>query len=230
MYPHIFCPQHIMYILIYIMFMLISLYIFSHYINPKYYVILIKFFAILNLSLTFWNRLSVCNYELFTLKILPPSFCSTTGFLGSLALLFLNRNSKILHFLLFAGGLSGFSVTLFPDYIAQNISFFYDKTFSSLLYHTGMFYLLVLTIKLKYFIPLRKNWFAVPIGFIPYFIWGYIGNTYLGHANNMYLKESPIKDVNMPWYFVAIIFILIYTIVLFLLDKPNKNEQLPVSK
>lgn len=230
MTPQLYGLEHILFVVVTAIVFIVSPIIIRKYVPKKYYVWIIKGIAISVLILLIINRIVTHLWykNLTFLTFLPDSFCSTTGFVLSISVIFCKPDKYLYTFVMFAGALGGTLTLFYPDFLSEYPSFFTASPFTGMLYHSGMLYLFILSIALGYWKPTLSKVWCVIAGLTIYEIWGVFGNEVLGQQNNMYLKEPLIEGTPFSFWFVGILFILLCTIISLIFDyfviwRPNKK-------
>ncbi|MEG2917450.1 MAG: YwaF family protein [Clostridium sp.] len=229
MRPEIYGWQHLTFEAIFIIFLLVSLFYIKRFVDEKYYVYIIKIFAVVNLFFAILCRFSIFNFQL-DIRILPDSFCSVSSFLTAFCLLFSKKDSKILQFALFAGVIGGVVTNAYPEFVPNHEVFFNIETISSLLFHSGMVYLFIMTITLGYFKPTMKKWGAFPCGLYFYFLWGGLSNTYIGQVNAMYLNEPLMQGTIFNCYVTGVMLVIVYTTFIYVYEKIDARYEVKVTQ
>ena len=175
MNPQLFGKEHILYIVISILFAVgVCICAKKFAKTEKSQKIIMKCAGVLLFVTILANRLSlvfegdVANWK----KLITDSFCSTTSYVLSLTLIFGKKDNNVLHFVWFIALVGGIATTFAPDFIGQNPSFLYPPTILGLLHHTFSAICVVLAILFKYVNLTIKKWYCTLIGFVSYIEYG----------------------------------------------------------
>ena len=213
MNPEIFGWQHLVYLAIFVVFMVVNLILIKIYIkDEKAKDITVKVVASLLLVFIIWNRISVSiSHKSWTL-IIPDTFCGMSSLVLALACLIGKRDNEVLHFVFYVAILGGFLTIIYPDFIGQNPSFFYTNTISGLLHHSFAFYLCLLLLITKYFTPNYKKWPNLVIGFMAYITLGAFEMSVFGYYDAFYINNPILSGTPLNVWLLAIIFAVLYVL------------------
>lgn len=211
----IFGLEHILYMVIALVIMTIVIVLIKKFVPKEKVHIAIKIFAAMGLVLIIINRIVVSkSRDGNFLDFLPDTFCSLMGFILPLTILLFKPSTKIFQYAIFAGAIGGLITFVYPDFIVYFDNFFNIHPLTGLLYHTNMFFLFLLCVISKYYIPCFKNWTALPIGLAFMVVYAVFGNSVLEQSNNMYLNAPLLQGTPLTWWLVGILMIVLYTIIL----------------
>lgn len=215
--PKIFGIEHLLYVAIFFVIALATTILFKKFLkNESSIKVMIKVIAGLLLVWQIINRLSVCFMRNGgSLKMaLPNSFCSLSGIVLALAVLFGKKDSKIFNFIVYVAFIGGLLTIIYPDFVDQSNSIFYLPTISGLLYHTLMLWLSILLVMFKWFTPTLKKWYFLPLGLCCFMTYGLFLKDALG-VGAMYIGTPLISGTIFTWYFVGLLVLLLsYAIML----------------
>lgn len=211
----VFGIEHIIYMIVSLVVMIIALVLFKKFIPKDKTFILIKILAGIGLVLIIINRIVVSLSRDGTfLDFIPDTFCSTMGFVLPLVVLLCKPESKIFQFALFAGFFGGILTFFYPDFLVYFDDIFNIHPFTGLLYHTFMMFIFIASLVLGYFKPSFKKWTSFVTGLAFLVVWGSFGNTALGQSNNMYLNAPLISGTPFTWWLTGILLIILYTVII----------------
>ncbi len=218
--PKIWGLEHILFLIVVIIVATISLFLIKKYAkSEKSQKILIIICAIIHFSLVVWNRLAVCEYKCNFLEFLPTTFCGTTSFVFPFCIVFCKKDSKILQFVSSCAILGGFLTLVYPDFIGQDKSIFYDKTISGLLHHVFLVYNFILICMLGRYKPSMKNWNSLVLGLCCYMTYGIFSITIVGNSDAMVIYNPLIEGTIFNWLFTGFLFVILYTISLLVYER-----------
>ncbi len=218
--PKIFGLEHILFLVVVIVLATISLILIKKYVkSEKNQKILIIICAVIHFSLVVWNRLAVREYDLNILMLLPTTFCGTTSFVFPFCIVFCKKDSKILQFISSCAILGGVLTLIYPDFIGQDKSIFYDKTISGLLHHVFLVFNFILICMLGHFKPSMKNWNSLVLGLCCFMTYGIFSITIIGNSDAMVIYNPLIEGTIFNWLFTGILFIILYTICLLVYER-----------
>ena len=113
----------------------------------------------------------------------------------------------------------------YPDFISQNISFFYGATMSGLLHHTTGLYLCILLPLVNWFTPTYKKWLNLVIGFLAYITFG----TFLIHVLNLgsafYINSPILNGTPLTVWVIAPVFAVGYAIYMIALELLRRRKK-----
>lgn len=211
MNPQIFGWEHLTYLAIFIVFMVVSLILIKFYVkSEKAKLITIKVVAGLLLIFIVWNRISIAISNQSWTNIIPDSFCGMGSLVLALACLIGKRDNNVLHFVFYIAIIGGLLTMIYPDFIGQNPSIFYPNTISGLLHHSFAFYLCVLLLMLNYFTPNYKKWPNMIIGFMAYLTVGIFLMSVFGYDDAFYIYNPILSGTPLTVWLIAAIFAVVY--------------------
>ena len=212
-----FGPQHIIYLvvsfaLIFFFWWLCAKKLKTQEARDKY----IRISAICLIPFIALNRYLIHYY--LARPFMPQSWCAVTGLLFALCLIFEKKDGYLLQYFAPAAVLSGFFPTFFGDYLNEGYTFgwdtlFFPPTFTSLIYHSFMFYLGVQCFMFGYVHIDIKKIYMVPIGYGVEILYGLI---YLHFYPDGYTdalgKTLNVMNINKPallFFDAKVIFVLV---------------------
>ena len=230
MAPQILGWQHIIYICLFLVLAITGLIFAKKYAkSEKSQKIIIKSLGVALLIAIISNRISV----VFKTEIpdwtwiVPDSFCGMSSLILSLAVVIGKKNNDALHFvwlIAFAGGL----ITFFsPDFLDQNISFFYIPTITGLLHHTISWITVVFIITFDYLHITYKKWYCTLWGFSGYLSVGAFIISVLGHGDAFCIFNPVLEGTFFTFWGIAPIYLSVYAMILtlcYFLDKRKLNK------
>lgn len=233
MNPEVFGWQHLTYIAIFVVLAVVSLVLIKKFVkDEKVLTIIIKSVAGALFLAILWNRISIAIKNSNALYLIPDTFCGLSSTLLSLSVLIGKRNCGFLHFISYLGGVGGLITIIYPDFLSQNPSFFYSPTISGLLHHTIMFYLVILMLLTKWFVPTLKKWAWLPLGLCCVMTYGLFLMSALGFGGAMNITKPLLEGTIFSWWFTGILLIALSTLIMCAFDYFNiwrKNKKLKPS-
>ena len=233
MNPEVFGWQHLTYIAIFVVLAVVSLVLIKKFVkDEKVLTIIIKSVAGALFLAILWNRISIAIKNSNALNLIPDTFCGLSSTLLSLSVLIGKRNCGFLHFISYLGGVGGLITIIYPDFLGQNPSFFYSATISGLLHHTIMFYLVVLMLLTKWFVPTLKKWAWLPLGLTCVMTYGLFLMSALGFDGAMNITKPLLEGTIFSWWFTGILLLALSTLIMCAFDYFNiwrKNKKLKPS-
>ena len=157
--------------------------------------------------------------------LLPDSFCSASSYVLSLAIIFGKKNNNVLHFIWLIALAGGSIVTFYSDFIDQNPSFMYPPTFLGMAHHTLAAIVVILSFMLGYLSLTYKKCYCTLFGFTCYFAYGAFLYFVLGYSNPFYMAESAINGTPFTAWFIAPIYIAVYSVILLIVELVRKKQQ-----
>lgn len=211
MNPQVFGWQHLTYLAVMILLMIVGGVLIKLYAkSEKSKIITVKVIAGVLLALILWNRIAIAVSGKNWLRLIPDTFCGMSSLVLSLAVLIGKKDNNVLHFVFYIAFVGDILTIIYPDFVDQDPSFFYPNTISGLLHHTvGLFLCIVLLIT-NYFTPNYKKWPCLVIGFLSYITFGAFLMSVFGYGNVFYINEPILPDTPLTVWLLAVIFIAAY--------------------
>lgn len=213
--PEMYGIEHLLYLAISLSITVIGLIFAKRYIKTeKNAEIVVRCLGLILFALIMWNRIAICLYDGGIKEFLPNTYCGATSLAFSFCALFLKRDSKIFHCLVYMAIVGGLATLLYPDFIGQAESIFFSKTISGLLHHSMHLFLALLMLVTGYVKPCIKRWVCLLLGLCVYVTYGIFLVTALGYGNAMYLYEPIIGGTPLTWYFTGALLLIAHAISL----------------
>ena len=152
------------------------------------------------------------------MKLLTDSFCSTSSYVLSLAILLGKRNNNVLHFIWLIALLGGAIVTFYSDFIGQNPSFLYPPTILGIMHHTWAAIVVVLMLMFGYLELTYKKWYCILFGFTCYLAYGSFLMCVLDYGNPFYMTGPAIDGTPFTVWVIAPIYIGLHSLILLVLE------------
>lgn len=228
MAPKLFGLEHILYIVITMLFGGIGLFFAHKYAKKeRTQTLILKILAILLFVSVMTNRISqVFRYNLVRWYcIIPDSFCAMTSLVLSLAVLFGKKNNYVYHFLWLLGLFGGISTVIYASFVGQDSSFFYIPTITGLLHHSFCATLVVALLMFKQIDITYKKWYCTLFGFTCYLTIG----AFLMHTFNLsdafHIAEPLLPGTPLTAWFMAPIYAIAYSIILLLIEFYKRKKK-----
>ncbi len=106
------------------------------------------------------------------LNAIPNTFCSMTGFLFSIVVLFGKKNLYVYNGLWYLAIFGGLVSVVYPDFISQGTTIWHLNTMAALVYHGVMFFLCIAMGMFKVFRPSIKRSWVFPLTIALYIAFG----------------------------------------------------------
>ena len=227
MNPQVFGKEHLIYIAVSLLVTFAACFLSARYVKTeKAKNVVIKVAAAILLITIFSNRLAlVFEYEDASwLKLLTDSFCSTSSYVLSLAILFGKKNNVVLHFIWMIALVGGSIVTFYADFIGQNPSFMYPPTILGMMHHTISAIVVILLFIFGYINLTYKKWYCTLFGFTCYFAYGGFLHFVLDYSNPFYMAEPAISGTPFTAWVIAPIYVALYSLVLLITELVRKRK------
>lgn len=227
MNPQVFGKEHLIYIGASLLVTFLVWFLSKRYArSEKAKAFVIKISAAILFVIIFSNRLAlVFEYDTADwLKLLPDSFCSTSSYVMSIALLLGKKNNNVLHFIWMIALAGGAITTFYPDFIGQNPSFLYPSTILGMMHHTWSMILVVLMLMLGYLKLNYKKWYCTIIGFTSYLSFGAFLMCVLDYDNPFYMTGPALDGTPFTVWGIAPIYIAVYTVVLLVTELVRRRR------
>ncbi len=162
-------------------------------------------------------------------KLITDSFCSTSSYVLSLAILFGKKNNNVLHFIWLIALAGGTITTFYPNFIGQNPSFMYPPTILGMMHHTWSAIVVVLVFMNGYLTLTYKKWYCTLFGFTSYLAYGAFLMCVLKYSNPFYMTAPVIEGTVLTAWAMAPIYIAVYALIMLAVElfrhRRNKKEQ-----
>lgn len=231
--------EHIVYMIVTIGIMVLGVWLIHRFVkNQK--IILIVTSSVLLISIIL-NRIAIAiRYSNFW-QLIPTSLCGATSLLFPISIfIFINKNLDhiVFHWYVYSALIGGVIAIFYPTFLGQDnpygsgipSSFWYLPSITGMLHHTISIFLAVLLISFFNFRPKLKYWYAIPVGYIIYIVFGLftIQVTNLNDSMNIYEPIIP----GLTWYLLLVIITIISFLIILFYEKmvqkkwKNINEKI----
>ena len=160
-------------------------------------------------------------------KLITDSFCSTSSYVLSLALIFGRKNNNVLHFIWLVALAGGTITTFYPNFIGQNPSFMYPPTILGMMHHTWSAVVVVLMFMNGYLTLTYKKWYCTLFGFTAYLAYGAFLMCVLKYENPFYMTAPAISGTVFTAWAIAPIYIAVYALIILAVEcfRLRKNKK-----
>ena len=221
MNPQVFGKEHLIYVIVSIIVTLAVCILSKLFIKTeKAKTIFIKISGLILFIIIFSNRLAlVFEYDKANwMKLITDSFCSTSSYVLSLALLIGKRNNNVLHFIWLVALAGGAITTFYPNFIDQNPSFMYPPTILGMMHHTWSAIVVILMFLHGYLNLTYKKWYCTLIGFMAYLSYGAFLMCVLKFNNPFYMTGPAIDGTIFTAWVIAPIYIVVYSLIMLVVE------------
>lgn len=221
MNPQVFGPEHLTYVAVSILTAAAVFVLTKKFAKTeKAKNVVTKVSAAILFLIIFTNRMAlVYEYgEPNWKKLLTDSFCSTSSYVLSLALLFGKKNNNVLHFIWLVALAGGVITTFYPNFIGQNPSFMYPPTILGMMHHTWSAIVVVLIFMNGYLTLTYKKWYCTLFGFTSYLAYGSFLMCVLEYGNPFYMTGPAIDGTVFTAWVIAPIYISVYALIIFAVE------------
>lgn len=225
MAPKIFGIEHIIYMVISFGLMIAGLIVIKKFCKTeKSKTLTIKISGLVLLLVILLNRYA-CTLCWENEPFLPSSICGLASLVFAIMIIVCKKDSTALHFIIYTALLGGLISTVYPTYIGQGPTIFYFPTITSLLHHTIDIFCAILLFETGYVSPNIKKWYAWPLGYCTFVVYGLFMIKYMGKADAMSINSPLISGTILNWFYMGLIFLALYTVFLIIFDliKNKKN-------
>lgn len=226
MNPQVFGKEHLIYISLSIIVALAVCILSKIFIKKeKAKTILIKISGLILFIIILTNRLAlVFEYDKANwMKLITDSFCSTSSYVLSIALLIGKKNNKVLHFIWLVALAGGAITTFYPNFIDQNPSFMYPPTILGMMHHTWSAIVVILMFLHGYLNLTYKKWYCTLIGFMAYLSYGAFLMCVLKYDNPFYMTGPAIDGTIFTAWVIAPIYIVVYSLIILIVEFVRKK-------
>lgn len=227
MNPQVFGTEHLLYIAVSIVTALVACLLTGRFAKTeKAQNAVIKFAGGVLFAIIFANRLAlVFEYEEANwLKLITDSFCSTSSYVLSLALIFGKRDNKVLHFAWLIALAGGTITTFYPNFIGQHPSFLYPPTILGMMHHTWSAIVVVLLFICNYLHLTYKKWYCTAVGFAAYLLLGVFLMFVLDYSNPFYMVEPALDGTIFTVWVIAPIYMAVYALILWIVELVRRRK------
>ncbi len=204
----IYGTEHIVFLIIVIPLMIASMYMVKRFANtPKKLSYTVKVIGILFLASILWNRISTSIFAEGWQYFLPSSYCGMSSFALSISLLVLKKDHPIFHCVIYISLLGGLLTLIYPDFIVNSSSIFYQPTISGLLHHSFLVFVPLMLVYTNYVKPELKKYYILPLGMASYITFGVFEITVLNYSDAMYLFEPVLEGTMFNWFGFTLLFL-----------------------
>lgn len=217
----VFGIEHIIYLVVAICIMVTALVLTKLYAkSEKAQGIIVRVTGGLLLCAILWNRISISlkTNPANWMFLIPESVCGMTSLLLSLALIFGKRDNIALHYLVYVGFIGGLITMIYPDFLGQADTIWYQPTISGLIHHTLCFFATLLVFVVGWFRPDYHKWYAALIGFMTYITLGAFFMSVLGMDSAFYINKPALSGTIFNIWMIAVIFMVVYAIFMFVVE------------
>ena len=223
--PQIYGIEHILYLLVTISIMTaLTILIDKKVHTTKQKEVTVKLIGVALLLAILWNRTSIAILRNGISSFLPGTFCGASSFALAIAVLICKKDSPVFHSVAYTGLLGSILTLVYPDFIGQDVSFFYPMTISGLVHHTVTFFLVLIMIRTGYLKPELKKWHLLPLGLSVYMVYGLFLITVLGYGDAMYIYQPILEGTILDWDVLGAIFLALHLVFLVIWDLIMKRR------
>ena len=233
MNPQVFGKEHLIYIGVSLVVAFLVLFFAKRYARTeKAKQIVIKISAAVLFVIIFTNRLALVfeGEKANWMKLITDSFCSTSSYVLSLALLLGKKNNNVLHFIWLVALAGGAITTFYPNFIGQHPSFLYPPTILGMMHHTWSAIVVVLVFMLGYLEITYKKWYCTLIGFMAYLSLGAFLMCVLDYSNPFYMTAAPFEGSPFTVWVIAPIYMAVYALILLITELVKRKKAKDVAK
>lgn len=207
----IFKNDRIIFLIIYIIFGFLILFLAKLKIKSwKYELLYFRIISILIIICNFLCRLEE-GRQYGYINGLPTSFCSVTGFVLPLIILFGKKNLGVYQALMYMGIIGGVYTIFVVPFISQDTSILQLNIFFSSIYHGLLIILCISMIIFRWFKPELKKCYCFLIVYSFYITFGTFEIFVLGAYNAMCIRYPLIQNTPLNcWLILPIGIVLVY--------------------
>ncbi len=228
MNPQVFGKEHLIYMAVSLLVALAVCILTKRFVRTKRAGdIVVRVSAAILFLIIFTNRLALV-YEYGTpnwQKLITDSFCSTSSYVLSLAILFGRKNNNVLHFIWLVALAGGAITTVYPNFIGQNPSFLYPPTILGMMHHTWSAIVVVLMFMNGYLTLTYKKWYCTLFGFTSYLAYGAFLMCVLDYGNPFYMTGPAIDGTPFTAWVIAPIYIAVYALIILLVELYRRSKK-----
>jgi hypothetical protein len=224
--PKVFGYEHVTFLVVFIIFMSLSLsWSIKKFREGKDMATYFKIGGACLLFAIIWNRISIAIGTEDVMAILPDSFCGLSSLALALGLILLRKDHPYFHSVAYMGLIGGIITLIYPDFISQSDSVFYQMTISGLIHHALVTWLAISMIVHRYINPSWSMWHWFPIGLSFYMSYGLFLVTILNLENAMLINEPILPGTPLNWFVMGILVFIVHALLLtFLKGLPRREN------
>lgn len=233
MNPQVFGKEHLIYIAVSLLIAASAIILNKMYAKTERVKdIAVKSAAAILFLIIFTNRIAlVFEYgEPNWLELITDSFCSTSSYVLSIALLVGKKNNNVLHFIWMIALAGGVITTFYPNFIDQHPSFMYPPTILGMMHHTWSAIVVVLMFMNGYLNLTYKKWYCTLFGFTSYLSLGAFLMCVLDYSNPFFMTEPALDGTVFTVWVIAPIYIAVYALVLLTVELVRRKKAKEVSE
>ena len=225
MSPKIFGTEHLVFLAIFVVFMIVSLVLIKKFVkSEKAKSIMVRLVAFVLFAFIAWNRISITVLRGNWNRLIPNTFCGLDSLVIALAVLFGKKNNGVLHFVVYVTFVGGLGTLLYPDFIDTYNSIFHTIKMSGLLHHAFSLYLCILLQMVGWITPNYKKWKNLIVGFLAYITLGAFLMSVLDVKTAFYINEPLIDGTILNIWVLAPIFAVGYALYMFAYEFITKKK------
>ncbi len=205
MQAHIFCTEHILYLVVTVLLSAIAIVLIKiHCKSLKAQKVAVKISGAVLLTFLICNR--VACYLDTEHYFFPVSLCGNLSLVFSLFLLFGKPDNAGFHFIVLPAIVFCACANVYPTYITQDPSFWFPATIFGLLHHSVSIYAGVLLLVLRWVNLGTKHLLAFPVGYGAFILYGIFNITVLGYEDsmNIYTPLITLGSLELNWFVIGI--------------------------
>ena len=227
MNPQVFGTEHLIYIAVSIVTALVACLLTGRFAKTeKAQNAVMRFAGGVLFVIIFANRLALVfehdtpNWQ----KLITDSFCSTSSYVLSLALIFGKKDNKVLHFVWLIALAGGVITTFYPNFIDQHPSFLYPPTILGMMHHTWSAIVVILLFICNYFRITYKKWYCTAVGLMAYLSFGAFLLCVLDYGNPFYMVEPALDGTVFTIWGIAPIYMAVYALILWIVELVRRRK------
>lgn len=225
--------EHILYLLVSIPCFIGLIYgVKKHVKNEEQLTKVIRYLGIIYGVVLIWNRISVSLFESDWHHFIPDLYCGISGIVLSLCMIFLKKEHAIFHCVIYIGILGGTLTMIYPDFLVNGDSLFFQPTISGLIHHSFLVFMPILLVYMGYVKPDLKKYYILPVGMACYITFGVFEMTVLNYDKAMYLFNPALPNTMFDWFGLALLFLpthFLFLVVWHYLPQKFKPKSLSAS-
>ena len=227
MNPQVFGTEHLIYVAISLLVAFATCFFAKKYAKTeKQKDMVIRIAGAVLFLIIFSNRLALV-FEYDTpnwKKLITDSFCSTSSYVLSIALIFGKKNNNVLHFIWLVALAGGAITTFYPNFIGQHPSFLYPPTILGMMHHTWSAIVVVLVLMFGHLELTYKKWYCTLFGFTCYLSLGAFLMCVMDYSNPFYMTGPAIDGTPFTAWVIAPIYIAVYALIMLIIELVRKQR------
>lgn len=228
MAPKLYGIEHILYLVIVVVIGAVALILLKKFVKTdKQQEIMFRILGGVGLAAVILNRMSLAfiKYAINLWQLIPDSYCGMTSLLLSISLLFFKKDNIILHGVWLVCIAGTIATHVYPDFLGQDLSFFYLPTISGLFHHSISLFNIITVLTFGYMRLTIKKSYAQAFAISIYLLTG-LFLIYVAKFDDAFSIKTPVVE-GTPLYMwlLMIIYTSVYFAIMVTIELIRRHKQ-----